>query len=94
LFNGKKILPISLKLNFSPNTSGCYGLRLTQRYQDIKDEFYTSLVLKLSLSLTGRDCGLDALASVSLCSAWQCKLEQKIQEMTPNDGSQSMTAHL
>ena len=22
----KKILPISLKLNFSPNTLGCYGL--------------------------------------------------------------------
>jgi len=43
--NGK-ILPISLKLNFTPNTSGNYGLRIFQRngLQLDKDLIFSGLV--------------------------------------------------
>jgi len=45
----KKILSISLYLNFTPNILGCYGLRLGNRWLDSWNRLIADVELEMTL---------------------------------------------
>jgi len=50
----EKILSISLRLNFTPNTSGCYGLIQVEISTNLKQKFWY-----ISMRVFRRECPFD-----------------------------------